>query len=293
MDLETTGLPAPGVKTKITELSLVGVLTNHILDSHNSNSQETPRVLQKLSLCFYPQKRVDMVATEVTGLDNFLLEEIPIFNEQACELVTAFLKRMPQPVVLIAHNGMKFDFPILKAEFSAKGNALPEDLLCADSLEAFRYLFPISDHCGVSPLVGGIPRTESGETCQVVSDVSVENSSSHKRIDFSMTDVQKMNETTPKTLKGPVCPPPLKRKCGDNGEKNGTARKRLFLGQEFPRSHKLGDIYQYLVGKAQDGGHRAESDTMALLQCVVSAAPQFLLWIEENNVGFSRIPCMW
>lgn len=66
LDLETSGLPSSGGKTKITELSLLGVLTDHVLES-NRKCEGTPRVLQKLSLCFYPQKMIDFEASEITG----------------------------------------------------------------------------------------------------------------------------------------------------------------------------------------------------------------------------------
>lgn len=54
------------------------------------------------------------------GLDNFLLEEIPTFNNEACEMVISFMQRMPSPLCVIAHNGMKFDFQLLKSELAAK-----------------------------------------------------------------------------------------------------------------------------------------------------------------------------
>lgn len=31
-------------------------------------------------------------------------------------MLDVFMKRMPQPVCIIAHNGLKFDFPVLQAE---------------------------------------------------------------------------------------------------------------------------------------------------------------------------------
>lgn len=66
MDCESSGLPSIGAKVKITELSLVGVLVDHVLQSHK-RGEGTPRVLQKISVCFYPQKRIDFEASEITG----------------------------------------------------------------------------------------------------------------------------------------------------------------------------------------------------------------------------------
>ena len=51
-DLETTGIPElENFKTKITEISIVACSTKHFLET---KSQETPRVLHKLSHCFNP-----------------------------------------------------------------------------------------------------------------------------------------------------------------------------------------------------------------------------------------------
>lgn len=69
VDLESSGLPAYG-KTKITEISFIGVLVNHVMDS-NRIGERTPRVQQKLNICFYPQKRIDFEATEITGNISF------------------------------------------------------------------------------------------------------------------------------------------------------------------------------------------------------------------------------
>lgn len=71
-----------------------------------------------------------------------LLEEIPIFDKDACGLLQAFLSRMPSPMCLIAHNGMKFDFPLLKAELASRNevivfiqSCLLRETFCIISLE--------------------------------------------------------------------------------------------------------------------------------------------------------------
>lgn len=67
-DTETTGLPAEEHnKTKITELSLVAVETEHI------RMGVFPRVQNKLTLCLNPRKMVSIEAEDLTGrlLDLF------------------------------------------------------------------------------------------------------------------------------------------------------------------------------------------------------------------------------
>lgn len=325
VDLETSGLPSYG-KVKITELSFVGVLVQHVLDCHKTNST-LPRVLQKLNLCFYPQKRIDFESSEITGLDNFLLEEIPSFNNGACVMLSSFLQRLPPPICLVAHNGMKFDFPLLKAEVAAKQEVLLEDLFCADSLTAFRAIFPIGygslpssifSHPPVnnptlhfetsvpSPVSPGATSsfrtlTQSDSLSETVSSTVSVNSNNTSRIfsDYpSVSDMQKANETTPKQSKRPLYPPPLRKRslhfnnenCEDD---NGSIRKKLFRRREKLKSHKLVDLYRYIQGREQDDGHQAENDSLALLECIVSTAPEFLEWIQKNHLDFQKVPCMW
>lgn len=318
MDLESSGLPSSVGKTKITELSFVGVLVQHIMSCHKTRAK-VPRVLQKLNLCFYPHKRIDFEATEITGLDNFMLEDIPVFNEDACALLIGFLERMPSPVCLVAHNGFKFDFPLLKAELSAKSQTFPDSIICADSLMAFRILYPISPSSwcssqtvpgihAISPLatpIGGSPNAQgSNSLVRSVSDElqatsSVTGYPNNIANEQESKEMQKANETTPKQLKiSTDCPLPLKRKnilTNDEnlGIKNGGIRKKLFRGQEKLKSHKLVDLYRYIQGREQDSGHHAENDTLALLECIVSSAPEFLSWVEKNHLSFTKIPCMW
>lgn len=62
MDLETTGLPSyQAYKTKITEISLVAVSVAHL------KSSDIPRVLNKLSLCFYPRKFINPTTASISG----------------------------------------------------------------------------------------------------------------------------------------------------------------------------------------------------------------------------------
>jgi len=63
----------------------------------------------------------------ITGLDNFMLEEHKPFDQGLFSVLEGFLERLPPPVCLLAHNGLRFDFPILAREVSALGqvNSFP------------------------------------------------------------------------------------------------------------------------------------------------------------------------
>lgn len=43
-----------------------------------------------------------------------MLERFNKMNENTIGLISSFLKQMPEPVCLVAHNGNDFDFKLLK-----------------------------------------------------------------------------------------------------------------------------------------------------------------------------------
>lgn len=75
LDLETTGLPhLENFKTRITELSIIAAARNHLTDA-SKNPNKLPRVLQKLNVCFYPNKLILPETTNITG-KNFVTFEL-------------------------------------------------------------------------------------------------------------------------------------------------------------------------------------------------------------------------
>lgn len=72
-------------------------------------------------------------------MDNFSLENENKFDENFVYLLNHFLLQLPQPVCLVAHNGDKFDFPIIQRQLKTLNMNLPDGLLCMDSLLFFRF----------------------------------------------------------------------------------------------------------------------------------------------------------
>lgn len=136
VDLETTGLPElEFYKTKITELSIVACSTEHLMETKSPN---IPRVLHKLTLCLNPCKRIDFKSTEITRLHNDLLEHENKFDQNVMTLLESFMGHLQQPICLIAHNGTKFDFPLIKKQYDLLNGTFPETTLCCDSLPIFQ-----------------------------------------------------------------------------------------------------------------------------------------------------------
>ena len=66
------------------------------------------------------------------------------FNSQLVSLLQGFISRHESPVCLVAHNGDKFDFPVLKAELEALHENIVGDIYCGDSLLMFRKFDEVS-----------------------------------------------------------------------------------------------------------------------------------------------------
>lgn len=146
LDLEATGLPFS--QPKITELCLLAV-HRRALESPPSPQgppptvPPPPRVVDKLSLCVAPGKACSPAASEITGLST---EALAAHGRQGFDaglagLLRAFLQRQPQPRCLVAHNGDRYDFPLLQAELAALGLASALDgTFCVDSIAALKAL---------------------------------------------------------------------------------------------------------------------------------------------------------
>nr|XP_054769322.1 three prime repair exonuclease 2-like [Lytechinus pictus] len=156
LDFETSHLH-PTDRPKIIELSLIAinraglldpdVLTSLNLAKNHENSTfdlskvSLPRIVDKLTLCLDPGKYTSADSARLTKLDKDKLDnnkKLP-FDEGVVTMLNLFLSRQDQPVCLVAHNGMRFDFPILRSELSVltKGDP-PAELYCLDTLKGFR-----------------------------------------------------------------------------------------------------------------------------------------------------------
>ncbi|KAH8283500.1 hypothetical protein KR018_004189 [Drosophila ironensis] len=151
LDLETTNLPAyNNNRVGITELCIYafdaailrGTPVKSDVEAVKIMPPPPPRVVHKLNLLFQPSMMVHPEAESATGLSNYLLERESKFDAHSVGLVLSFLKHLPKPICLVAHNGWGFDFPILRQ--ALEKHASEEDqygvldgITCVDSLRAF------------------------------------------------------------------------------------------------------------------------------------------------------------
>ncbi|XP_058054281.1 uncharacterized protein LOC131205967 [Anopheles bellator] len=130
------------------------------------------------------------------------------------------------------------------------------------------------------------------------------------------TDYQKRNETTPSNRHTKSRNAPAKEQSFNESEKQSSlstakvraARKRLFngpnqnsqngsvicgtwlnSGKPTRRGYSLSEIYKRTMGKELISAHQAESDVLAMIECVIVHADRFVQYAEANCVPYENI----
>ncbi|XP_045455960.1 three-prime repair exonuclease 1-like [Melitaea cinxia] len=252
-DLETTGLPSKENPAKITELSFLCVSRR---DIERSDLKKLPPV-SKLSLLFNPQKEIVPQVVRLTGLSKSILSNQPIFGDKI-KCINSFLE-LPKPVCLVAHNGDRFDYKIIKSEYKNENTHLPVDLLCVDSLKAFKDIFENVNFHSESlnnRAASDRSNTEVDDSLWPDLDVTPED---WKEIDDL---IESFSTLTPKA-------------------KIKKTKQKM--------SYTLANIYKTLLKKEPIGSHRAEADCVMLLECIIATKAHFLKWADNNCKLLSSI----
>ncbi|XP_058457065.1 uncharacterized protein LOC131434408 [Malaya genurostris] len=188
------------------------------------------------------------------GLSKELLENESPLDEDTVLLLKLFLKRLPTPICLVAHNGRSYDFVMLRKHMEA---ALPNDIYCLDSLRYFRCMEKSS--------------IASGQIAATVPTMVV-----------SMKEEEA--EHRPKTIADFFA----KKKTN-----NSFARKPLteILPKKVARrSLKLDDIFKRLFEKSPQRKNNAEYDAETLLKCAIATNCKFVEFAEKNCDRFFKLP---
>ena len=104
------------------------------------------RVIQHFETLINPQQKIPSYITALTGIDNFMVADAPLFEE-----VAANLFELLSNVVFVAHN-VNFDFSFIKHHLKAAGFELVVKKLCTVRLS--RKTFP------------GLPSYSLGNLCR-------------------------------------------------------------------------------------------------------------------------------
>ena len=132
IDIETTG--GKFNEEKITEIAIFKLLKNGNISKYHK--------------LINPQKKIQPFVEKLTGLNNKMLENKPVFSEIAKEI-----NSITKGSVFVAHN-VKFDYRVLKKEFSRIGMKFHRDILC--TIELSKVVFPNMKSYSLGKLVSNL-----------------------------------------------------------------------------------------------------------------------------------------
>ncbi|XP_063966485.1 three prime repair exonuclease 2-like [Lytechinus pictus] len=303
LDLETSHLEK-GDRPTIIEMSLfavhrTGLLHPDVLASVNrAKRQDTtydlskvlfPRVVDKLTLCLDPRKQTSAQSFCLTKLDNLNLCESKkmALDKDVISMLNIFLRRQEGPICLVAHNGNRFDFPMLRTELSrVTANEPFEDFLCADSLDGFRDNFasevkqvedpgflkrknPEREGSNL-PAKRGTDMSDTIPTIHTSSNAAFP-SSDHAAVadngDDKVNDRSTSDNTPDRTLAKRPSPPPPPRKI----------------------SYSLINIFKRTFGREPPISHSAEDDVASLIKVLQPRMEEFVKWADVRAVQYKNI----
>lgn len=224
------------------------------------------------------------------------MEHCKPFDSDLVDLIKIYLDRLPKPVCIIAHNGDRFDFPIFRKLILKCNNSLPEDIYCADSLYAFREIFPKN---------GRIVSTFGTEEEDAVCLEALEKLEESLCTPPPRPNMQAINEKTPDSkiisrnyinqknlgIIANLNNAEVKRQL-DLDSKNVSVNGSKIMKQAYPVSYQLKDVYAFLHEKSLVDAHRAENDTVALLSCIMKCKEEFFEWMDKNAKLLNKIEPM-
>jgi len=321
-DLEATGLKSSG-KPRISEMSLVAVKVEDVLELKDKISRHltkigsigvedvVPRVLNKLTICVYPMTTIMPAVSNITGLDNYNLTDQARFDMNTTVMLKSFLHRLPAPVCLVAHNGDKYDFPLLKAELEKIGGTLGTDILCADSYIGLQEI--LKNRKITDDKRGNLPEEESMEDVDrevkaatellsagefdIEMELPPETCTPEKRSgEVLLSDKLKIpkleNESTPSKFKYDRSSK-LKQVQISSMLRSRKKLKFPSHGHEMPQSYSLINLHKHFLGEVPFQSHGAEADCLALLRTTAMMGREWVDWVADNCYVFMDCEKMW
>ena len=308
-DVEATGLKNSG-RPRVTEMSFVAVKAKDVLELHSQIVNQfterkaeigstLPQIVNKLTVCVYPMAIIRPEVSEITGLDNYNLSGQATFSKNTGELINSFLGHLPRPLCLVAHNGVQYDFPLLKAELEKVGMTLPSDTLCADSYLGLKEIFRKREEVKQSQPVkyqemdNGATETSKienlGEICR---EIERENSKTPTK-SMSLRDQHSEETNLSKVLKmSRMNAIKMRHQLRSPGMLK--VKKRIdFLKFECPESFSLINLHRQLLGCSPAQSHGAEADCFSLLRTTASLGMEWMTWIQGNRQLFRNCTKMW
>ena len=108
--------------------------------------------------------------TDITGLSNDLLENQSRFKPESVNLLKLFLENLPQPICLVAHNGSRYDYPLLQAELVNTGTVLNMTLQVTSKFIGFSVKIAIFRKITINVLTSFFDAFAHGCICYKISE---------------------------------------------------------------------------------------------------------------------------
>ena len=270
-DIEATGLKSSG-RPRITEISFLAVKMDDTLNLSleimqllkNGHSEGNllqleslqPRIVNRLTLCVYPMATIVPHVSDITGLDNYMLNGQSKFEESTGNLINSFLSHLPSPVCLVAHNGDAYDFPLLKAEMEKVNTQMDPLILCVDSYIGIKNIYRKKEEENTMSI-------DSDKTATIIQrNLSVafcKNKIAHQLCSGKLRSVKKLKIS-------PLC---------------------------IPSSFSLVNLHNHLLGFPHLKSHGAEADCHTLLRTTAALGQDWSDWVEENCYFIEGCKAMW
>ena len=323
-DLEATGLKNSG-RPRITELSFVAVnsmdvlelkskLKMHLREGKTDVDSILPRIMNKLTVCVYPMAIIRPEVSKITGLDNYNLSGQSMFERKTGELLNSFLAHLTPPLCLVAHNGDKYDFPLLKAELGKVGITLPINTLCADSYLGIKEITSKKEEILHSETKHMIDNQMDIEIAKIIEtpnvtqilhaeygEIDKENFKTPRKslIFANSIDAQNVQSDFKHTLGNSEITPhnmlcDLERRMQTQTAVWLKSKTKLeFFARESPKSYSLINLHQHLLGSLPTQSHGAEADCLTLLRTTAVLGMEWVQWVQDNSYLISKCRNMW
>ncbi|XP_051162500.1 uncharacterized protein LOC127282362 [Leptopilina boulardi] len=284
LDLETTDLIRGKILPKITELAMVAVLREHI----KVPQSKLPRVLAKIVIPINPNANIPKIVTKITELTNQQLHNIKPFDSNVCGQINNFLERLQEPICFVAHNGKKFDFPILLNEIKNTNEVMPSEILAIDSIDVFRKYFKengcvtkttestVNCHSLLKDnwddaVCSVLDSIETFENCEEIAGLKRTESFDENK-DKRM-NLQRTNDKTPELL--------LKKVESVNYVSSHKISEKMPIFTK-PENLKLETILKNMTGITEENSHYAEYDCISLIRCANLIGKDFIEYADNN-----------
>ncbi|XP_076055598.1 uncharacterized protein LOC143033880 [Oratosquilla oratoria] len=296
-------------------------------EKRESRIPALPRVLHKYTRLYYPKRFITPLVEELTNLSNYNLEHLPRFAEDSADALKLFVN-LPKPVAFVAHNGHKYDFPLLKAEFiQADRPDTCSSVLCVDSYIGFLALDSDNKEVEESSkmVIDSIVPTENpskrrkcdedsaqDQTEDINNDTEVDRIASSSS--FQTPEKSSTNEILELAAKTPVKKRHLPSIMNTPSPGNKNDHIPVISRPSFPCrkleynhsdsknitsskksrciSYKQPDIFERLFN-LDYRAHSAEGDAMALLQICCHYGNRFIDWADMHAIPFETVNPMW